>query len=215
MACCPLRGPADNNWQVCGGFMLCFTPWLYFLLSFISAICKCPLLYLIPCFWVLLSVYVQPSHQHHHHHVPHLKFHGCDCDDQVLVLSSFSDVFTALGPDCGDALVWVGILEMVHLPLFVTPALLMVRVNPAGVVSMILPCLGILSILLNPLFGIVFPFVILNNTKASDPSWCCWSGSDATAMGWIQFLMVTDAILYVPTVLSVGSWYMEAKSKHL
>ena len=132
----------------------------------------------------------------------------------ALLFFLFSVFLANLGPDCGSALVWAGILQLAHLPLFITPSLLMVRAaQGGGVMAIILPTIGILSIILNPLFGIILPFVIVHNTDASDPSSCCWSGPDATAMAGIQFLLITDAVLYVPTVLCVGAWYIEAMGR--
>jgi len=119
-------------------------------------------------------------------------------------------LLASFGPDCGSHLIWAGILEIIHLPTFLTPALMMVRTGGKGLAAIILPAIGLISILLNPLFGIILPFFIVYNTDPSDPSSCCWTGPDATPMGAVQFLLIANTLLYIPTVVCVAASYATA-----
>ena len=196
---CNLRGPGDSAKAVLGGLFLCGIPSLYLILTLSSAIGK----FFLTCFLFLCSF----LSLHNPRPPPHLKLHVVL---MALFLSSFFSCLLspwtqlqrcdAVGgyppnlshpPFCDPGIVdgiqwWSGRGRKHHCPMHWN------RIHPP-----------------QPLFGLVFPFVIVHSTQESDPSWCCWSGSDASAMGGIQFCMITNAILYIPTLLCIGSMYME------
>ena len=107
----------------------------------------------------------------------------------------------------------VAILKLVHLVTFVTPGLINCYNRRSGAWGIVPLFIGIVSIPLNPLLGVVFPFVVLNSMNESDPSWCCWPGSDASAMGGIQFLMISNAVLYLPSMICLAAMLKEFKDK--